>query len=139
MWLRPKLTDNDKVVTNHKGVLSDIEKYYKDLFTNKNKNTNTTCRSFLETIETPRLTQEDQTALSEYITIDELHNTLLQMADKKSPGNDGLTCEFYKHFWDKIKQPYYDSILHAEANGELSASQRQAIIRLIEKKRRRQN
>ena len=103
-----KLTDNDKVVTNHKEVLTDIEKYYTNLFTNNNKNTNTTCRSFLEILETPRLTEEDQIALSDHITINELHNTLLQMADEKSPGNDGLTCEFYKHFWEQIKQPYYD-------------------------------
>ena len=56
------------------------------------------------------------------------------MKNDKSPGNDGLTCEFYKHFWDKVKVPLFESICHAKINGELSASQRQAIIRLIEKK-----
>ena len=96
-----KLTDNDKIVTNQKDILKDIELYYKNLFTNNNTNTPTTCRNFLETLDTPQLTNDDQNALSADITIDKLHNTLTQMADCKSPGSDGLSCKFYKHFWEK--------------------------------------
>jgi hypothetical protein len=66
--------------------------------------------------------------------MDELYATLQEMADNKSPGNDGLTCEFYKHFWNEIKVLLFESFMHAKVHGELSSSQRQAIIRLIEKK-----
>lgn len=56
------------------------------------------------------------------------------MQDGKSPGNDGLSCKFYKEFWNDIKQPFIESIFYALIFGQLSASQRQAIIRLIEKR-----
>ena len=63
-----------------------------------------------------------------------MYLSLLEMQDGKSPGNDGLSCEFYKEFWNDIKQPFIESIFHAKIFGQLSASQRQAIIRLIEKR-----
>ena len=128
------LTDDNKITNNQKEILDDIGLYYKNLFKNNNKTTIDSTKTFLQQLETPRLTEPDRNSLSSEITIDELYTTLLEMADNKSPGNDGLTCEFYKQFWDEIKIPLFESIMHAKACGELSPSQRQAIIRLIEKK-----
>ena len=54
----------------------------------------------------------------------------------KSPGNDGLTKEFYEGFWDEMKELLISSATEAKHRGELSISQRQAIIKLIEKKDR---
>ena len=56
------------------------------------------------------------------------------MCNNKSPGNDGLTAEFYKFFWADLKDPLFDSYKYSRIVGELSTSQRQAIIKLIEKK-----
>ena len=58
------------------------------------------------------------------------------MQTNKSPGNDGLTKEFYESFWDKMKELLTASATEAKHRGELSISQRQAIIKLIEKKDR---
>ena len=58
--------------------------------------------------------------------------------NNKSPGNDGLTKEFYDTFWTEIRGPLLDSINHAQVTKQLSISQKQAIIKLIEKKRQRQ-
>ena len=58
------------------------------------------------------------------------------MQDCKSPGNDGLTKEFYEYFWNVIKDPLMNSINEARKNKKLSISQRQAVIKLIEKKDR---
>ncbi len=85
--------------------------YYKNLFKNNNKNTNASTKTFLQQLETPRLTETDRTSLSSEITIDELYTTLMEIADNKSPGNDGLTCEFYKQFWDfGILIPYLNQL-----------------------------
>ena len=56
------------------------------------------------------------------------------MPNEKSPGNDGLTKEFYETFWDDIKRPLTLSFQQALIKGELSTSQKQAVIKLIEKK-----
>ena len=56
------------------------------------------------------------------------------MPNEKSPGNDGLTKEFYETFWDDIKRPLTLSFRQALKKGELSTSQKLAVIKLIEKK-----
>ena len=58
------------------------------------------------------------------------------MQNNKSPGNDGLTKEFYETFWNEIKNPFMNSIMEAREKKKLSTSQRQAVIKLIEKKER---
>ena len=56
------------------------------------------------------------------------------MPNNKSPGNDGLTKEFYEVFWDDLKTPLISSFKSAFVKGELSNSQKQAVIKLIEKR-----
>ena len=63
-----------------------------------------------------------------------ISKTLFKMSDGKSAGNYGLTVEFYKLFWEDIKNILLDSLRYSINVGELSTSQRQAIIKLIEKR-----
>ena len=56
------------------------------------------------------------------------------MPNNKSPGNDGVTKEFYEAFQDDLKTPLPLSVNKAFKVGELSTSQKQAVIKLIEKK-----
>ena len=56
------------------------------------------------------------------------------MSTNKSPGNDDLTNNLYETFWEDLKRPLCASIAKAFHGGELSHSQNQAVIKLIEKK-----
>ena len=58
------------------------------------------------------------------------------MQNDKSPGNDGMTKEFYKTFGDELKEIFVDFVRDTKEIGHLSTSQRQAIIRLTGKKDR---
>ena len=58
------------------------------------------------------------------------------MKNDKFPGNDGITKEFYEFVWDDIKNSLSDSIKKSFVSDELSISQKQAVIKLIEKKDR---
>ena len=56
------------------------------------------------------------------------------MENDKSPGNDGLSKEFYEYFWNEIKNPFLASIHRAFLNRELRSSQKQVLIKILEKK-----
>ena len=61
----------------------------------------------------------------------------LTFIDKDNfPGNDGITKKFTKKTWDVVKEPLCASIELSFIVGELSTSQKPAIIKLIEKKDR---
>ena len=48
--------------------------------------------------------------------------------------NDGLSKKFSEYFWNEIKNPFVASIHRAFLNQELSSSQKQAVIKMLEKK-----
>ena len=52
----------------------------------------------------------------------------------KVPGNDGLPVEFYQTFWDPVGELLVECFNESFSNGEMSPSQRQVVITLIEKK-----
>ena len=56
------------------------------------------------------------------------------MPKNKSPGNDGLTKEFYEKVRDDLKIPFIASLRKLFLNEDLSKSQKQAVIRLIAEK-----
>ena len=52
-------------------------------------------------------------------------------SNNKAPGNDGIPIEFYKKLWPLISEPFANECLE---KGEMSCSQKRAVITLIEKK-----
>ena len=63
-----------------------------------------------------------------------MFKSLKSMDNNKSPRNDGLSKEFDECFWDEVKKPFLASIHKAFLNQELSTSQKQAVIKMLEKK-----
>ena len=93
-------------------------------------------QSFLDKVSLPKLNENQTFKCEGAITECELLKALTSMDNDKSPGNDGITKEFYIKFWDAVKEPLCASIQQSFIAGELSTSQKQAIIKLIEKKDR---
>ena len=52
----------------------------------------------------------------------------------KSPGTDGLPIEFYKIFWNNIKDLILDSFSYSYENKNMTISQKQSIITRLPKK-----
>lgn len=61
------------------------------------------------------------------------------MKNNKSPGQDGLTAEFYKMFWNDLKYIYYASLLKSIEIRILPFSQRNAVLFLVFKKGENEN
>ena len=89
---------------------------------------------FLDLVSIPQLT-EDQSKDCEFILPEkDLLLVLNSMPNDNSPGNDGLTKELYEVIWEDLKTPLIASFKSAFVKGELSNSQKQAVIKLIEKR-----
>ena len=67
------------------------------------------------------------------LTEQEIYKLLTSFKNDKSPGNDGLTKEFYCCFWNYIKDIFMKSLCESKKLKQLCVSQRQAIIKLLEK------
>ena len=67
------------------------------------------------------------------ITSGECLSILNKMPLNKSPGNDGLTVEFYRIFWPDFGHLVLDSFNASFEKGELSSTQRQGVITVIKK------
>ena len=82
----------------------------------------------------PKLQEEQVIKCDVKITESELLKSLRSMKNDKSLGSDGITKEFYETFWEEIKTPLSNSIRKSFLTEELSTSQKQTVIKLIEKK-----
>ena len=80
-----------------------------------------------------KLNDEEQHELEGLLTEDELLKSLKGMSNRKSPGIDGFTVEFYKFFWTDVKLYLLNSLNQAYEKGELSVSQKQGMITCLPK------
>ena len=90
-------------------------------------------KTYLNTISFAKLTKEKSETLDNGITEKEPFIVLQSMESNKSPRNHGLTKELYITFWREVKIPLLLVIEKAYFVNQLSASQKQAVIELIEK------
>ena len=130
------INDDGQEVLDSKGIQNELRLFYSNLFTNRCNINQTECRNLLNTIELRTLNVDDIAICSKILSEQELYDSLKDMKENKSPGNDGLSSEFYKKFWENLKEPFIASIIESKIKGNLADSQRQAIIKLIEKKDR---
>ena len=118
------------IITDQKDILNEEKSYYENLFSKKDLK-NTSYNFFDNNVE--KLDEIEQHMCDGLLTEHELATALKDMKNQKSPGSDGLTTEFYKLFWNDIKQFYINSIYYSYQNGELTELQKQSIISLIPK------
>ena len=60
-------------------------------------------------------------------------NVCVQWLNNKTPGSDGISVEFYKVFWDKIKMYLIESYDYSFEHDLLSIEQKRALLLLIPK------
>ena len=76
---------------------------------------------------------EEQESCEGELTLQECHIALKSFANNKSPGNDGLSVELYRKFWSLLGIHLVGALNEAYRTGELSPSQKQAVITLLDK------
>ena len=131
-----KLFDKgDKLITSPKLILSELYDFYTELYSNRDSpNYNDASDAFLDHCRLPALNEDAKQICEGVLTKAECFKALQTFINGKSPGNDGLTAEFYQAFWPTLGHLLVDSLNSSFEKGELANSQKQGIIKLIEKK-----
>ena len=90
--------------------------------------------SFLSDLNIPILPEDQKCSCEGKISSEECFQLLDSFHNNKTPGNDGIPIEFYKQFCSVFSDSFISCINECFEKGEMSSSQRQAIITLIENK-----
>lgn len=131
-----KLDINGVLTTDPLKILNEQKRFYQELYQSINRmsNNSETISLFLDNLNIPKLSETDKNSCEGKISAGECYKLLDSFQNNKTPGNDGIPIEFYKKFWSLISDPFINSINECFEKGEMSVSQKQAVITLIEKK-----
>ena len=72
------------------------------------------CELFLSNLNMPFLSLEQINFLNIPITVQDLLESIKKSDNGKSPGSDGLTCEFYIVFWNNISELLFNSLIEGK-------------------------
>ena len=119
-----KLIVNEKEINNETEILNQIKLFYETLFQKPSlKYSTDDINHFLNIVNIPKLSADQVILCDIELTEKDLYDSMKSMKNDKSPGNDGLTKEFYVTFWDDIKATCVSSLKQAKERKELSISQ----------------
>ena len=109
--------------------------FYTELYSNRDPpNHNNVSDAFLDQCRFPTLNEDAKQICEGVLTKVECFKSLQTFKNGKSSSNDGLTAEFYQVFWPTLGHLLVDALNSSYGKGELANSQKQGIIKLIEKK-----
>ncbi|XDV29606.1 hypothetical protein PO909_032701 [Leuciscus waleckii] len=110
-----------------------VSKFYSNLYTSEFNYDS--CEKFINTIKHRILVidREFSRICDADLSIEEINQALHSMKIGKSPGIDGLSVEFYLHFWEFIKLPLFHMYKECISQGEMTSTMKQGVISLIPK------
>lgn len=125
--------ESGEMVKETEEILKEITEFYKKLFS-KGKIEKTEKEFLIGKIK-KKLDMDNKKMSDERIKKEEIECAITQLNNGKSPGRDGLSGEFYKHFKEvltPILKEVYDEIFEKEETSHLMGI---GVIKLIFKKR----
>ena len=119
----------EKELREQNEINNNIFTFYQNLYSKQIDFKQNDLINYLDKISLPSLSN-GQKLICDVITIGkEIYDALKSMENNKTPGNDGLSKEFYEVFWNDVKIPLLASIDDVFMKEELSTSQKQAVIK----------
>ena len=126
-------TDDHTEWKNQVKINKELENFYRNLFKKDIAKSLPEMKEILDKISIPTLEETQVLKCDEEVSEKKVLDVIKTFTNNKSPGNDGLTKELYEMFWDDLKQPFMNSMKETKIRKKLITSQRQAVIKLIEK------
>ena len=126
---------NNKLIFSQTEILEHQKNFYSSLYSNSgNGINNEDLSAYLDKISIPQISNSTKIICDDELTLEEIHKAVKSLALNKTPGIDGLPVEFYRVFWEDIKDILLSTYKNSFRKGLLTTSQRQGIINLIPKK-----
>lgn len=91
------------------------------------------CPNSLQDIMRPTITADMNTCLMRCPTGSDISQALFSMGNYKSPGPDGMTVAFYKHYWGIIHETVIKEIQDVFVHGRIKPSFNHTFLALIPK------
>ena len=127
------LTEDGKIITEQAEILTEQVKFYKNIYTKTKEFDETLAQNFVNNVHIPTISNDQRDELETDLLESEVGRALNSLNNNSAPGPDGITNCFLKFFWIKIKDLVLGSFRAAFITGEMSLTQKQAIITLIHK------
>ena len=92
------LYENGELTNNNTGIERKIFNFYSNLYQEKSNLLPSCIHNFLQSTDLPKLKEQETKNLEQPLSKKEFQSAFRNMPNEKSPGNDGLTKEFYETF-----------------------------------------
>ena len=96
--IRKLIGQNDDEITGPKSMFNEIKSFCSNLYSRRSDKTEQECFQYLASINVPKLSESEREDCEGRLTLQKCWETLQSMKNGKSPGNHGLTKEFYVCF-----------------------------------------
>ncbi|KAL9960119.1 hypothetical protein ACROYT_G033528 [Oculina patagonica] len=126
-----KLKYGGREITDPDEILRSQRLFYKNLYTASSCDATQNDVFFLDA-NLPKLDKPEQDKLEDPLYNEECYNVLKECAKGKCPGSDGLSVEFYLHFWSLLGEEMAQSFNYAFHRGQMNITQKQGIIKTLE-------
>ena len=126
--MRRNLCEDNSITSCQKKILKEQSNFYRKLYSS-----NPEIKFQLENTSELVVEPDDREQINQPITIEEMGLASRKLSSGKTPGCDGLQPEWYKFFWVKVRNMFYEAYIYALKIGKLHLSGRRGVITLIPK------
>jgi len=129
-----KIKDGSKEYSGHNQVAEGITNFYRQLYSKKDVQEQTTDNDDNEDFysECPKLSDKHREYMEKDISLEELKEAL-KTCKESAPGSDGIPYEIYKKYWNLTGEYIINSWKYSLQTGNLPTSHAESIITLLPK------
>lgn len=126
--------ENGNITSNQTNILNVEKKYYENLYCSTDPDEAAINNYINDTKINHKLKDSESKHLEGELSIEECTQAVFNMKINKSPGLDGLTVEFYRTFWEELKNFMVIVFNYCFNHQELTSSQKIGVLSLLYKK-----
>ncbi|RUA04563.1 MAG: hypothetical protein DSY43_06055, partial [Gammaproteobacteria bacterium] len=127
-----ELEIDGKRITSQADIINEQKTFYEKLYDEHNTDTER-AKKVMTDMNIKKITPIQAREIEGQISYDELCQTVRQMKNNKSPGQDGYSVEFFKFFWQDLGKLILRAINEAYTEGKFSITQRRGVITCLPK------